>query len=82
MSFKLVFEFETIAELMDHVGHLANLEVMNNLVNKVEPKPEDNRGSHIKELHIKAKAYHLEHPEIKYHQCMRLISKKTDELPI
>jgi hypothetical protein len=76
MSFKLIFEFDTIEELMLHVSHMADLEIMNRLVKLPDPPVlEDNRGKHISNLHQRTKQYQLEHPDILYHNCMRIVSK-------
>lgn len=54
---KLIFECDTIEELMLHVSHTANLEIMNRLVKLPEPPLlYDKRDSH---LHEKPKQYQL-----------------------
>ena len=78
MSSKLVFEFDTVEDLMRHVSNMADLEIMKRLIDRPDPKLDDNRGKHIYNLHEKAKKYHTEHPEVKYHQCMKIVSKLTE----
>jgi hypothetical protein len=81
MSYKLIFEFNSKQELFEHINHMCDLEIMDSLVKQKENPIFDNRGSHIKNLHEKTKQYQLEHPEIKYHQAMKLVSK-LDKQPI
>ena len=76
---KLIFEFDNNNDLLKHVNHLSELEKIHDLINKPEPLLFDNRGKHIKNLHEQTKLYQLEHPEIKYHDCMREITKLNKE---
>lgn len=75
MSSKLVFEFDSVEELLKHVSHLSELETIKKLVNKPDKKEHDQRGAHITGLHEQAKIYHNEHPEIRYHECIKIVSK-------
>jgi hypothetical protein len=33
------------------------------------------RGEAVRQLHIKAKQYKIDHPEIDYKQCLKMINK-------
>jgi hypothetical protein len=79
MSCKLTFEFDTTEELLRHVAHLADLEIIKLLIDKPEKKEHDLRGAHIADLHKRAKEYHALHPEVKYHKALSIVSKLNDE---
>ena len=76
---KLIFEFDNNNDLLKHVSHLSELEKIHELINKPEAPLFDNRGKHIKDLHVKSKSYQLEHPDILYHNCMKIVSKINKE---
>ena len=45
----------------------------------IKPKKEDDkRGQNVKQLHINAKEYKLNNPDIKYKDCLRLANVKEN----
>ena len=55
----------------------------NNNVNETEKikkpkKSDDKRGLNVKQLHINAKKYQEEHPEISYRQALKLGNSKEE----
>ena len=72
--FSLTINFNTLLELQEFLNKEKGKEEQIKI--KKEKKEGDKRGSNVKELHIKAKAYHLEHPEIKYKECLKLANIK------
>ena len=48
---------------------------------KTIPKPKkenDRRGQNVKQLHINAKEYKINNPEIKYKECLKLANVKQN----
>jgi hypothetical protein len=44
---------------------------------KIKIKKEgDRRGQNVKQLHQKAKQYQIEHPDIKYKECLKIANIK------
>jgi hypothetical protein len=74
--FDLILKFTNLIDLQDF------LKVYNKLQNKKiktytvdENIKATGRGEAVRQLHIKAKQYKIEHPEINYKECLKLINK-------
>ena len=74
----LKYEFENNEELYQFVANISEYE--NYKLRKSFKKELDNRGCHMKELHNKARLYYIEHPEINYKKCLKIVSKDEKEL--
>lgn len=75
--FDLILKFTNLIDLQDF------LKVYNKLQNKKiktynvdeNSKSSNGRGEAVRQLHIKAKQYKIEHPEVNYKECLKLVNK-------
>ena len=64
-EYEVIFKFNDIKKLNEFMEWVGKFD------NKPEQKVEK-RGSKTSELHRLAKQFHQEHPQYKYHDCMKL----------
>ena len=76
-KYSLTINFESLDELSDFIT------TYNKIYNKAEQKiiktSNDKRGSKTVGLHLRAKQYRLEHPELSYRQCLIEVSKQQEQ---
>jgi hypothetical protein len=75
-KYSLTIDFESLDELSDFIT------TYNKIYNKAEQKiiktSNDKRGSKTVGLHLRAKQYRVEHPELSYRQCLIEVSKQQE----
>ena len=74
--FSLTTNFNTLLELENFIKEKNKEEQQIKI--KKEKKEGDRRGANVKELHQRAKLYHLENPETPYKQCLKLANIKKN----
>ena len=76
-KYSLMINFETLEELTEFIT------MYNKINQKTEQKviktSNDKRGSKTVGLHVKAKIYRTNHPELSYRQCLIHVSKQEQE---
>jgi len=75
--FDLILKFTSLIDLQDFLksyNKLQNKKIKTQSVNDENTTPSV-RGQAVRELHIKAKKYKIDHPEIDYKQCLKMINK-------
>jgi hypothetical protein len=76
-KYSLTINFESLEELSDFIT------TYNKIYNKAEQKiiktSNDKRGSKTVELHLRAKKYRAERPELSYRQCLIEVSKQQEQ---
>ena len=76
-KYSWTINFESLDELSDFIT------TYNKIYNKAEQKiiktSNDKRGSKTVGLHLRAKQYRLEHPELSYRQCLIEVSKQQEQ---
>jgi hypothetical protein len=76
-KYSLIINFESLDELVEFTT------TYNKIYNKAEQKiiktSNDKRGSKTIGLHLRAKQYRLEHPELSYRQCLIEVSKQQEQ---
>ena len=76
-KYSLTINFESLDELSDFIT------TYNKIYNKAEQKiiktSNDKRGSKTVGLHLRAKQYRTEHPELSYRQCLIEVSKQQEQ---
>ena len=75
--FDLILKFTNLIDLQDFLKSYNKLQ---NKKMKTQPVNDENttpsvRGEAVRQLHIKAKQYKIDHPEINYKECLKLINK-------
>ena len=75
--FDLILKFTNLIDLQDFLKSYNKLQ---NKKMKTQPVNDENttpsvRGEAVRQLHIKAKQYKIDHPEIDYKQCLKMINK-------
>ncbi len=74
--FDLILKFTNLIDLQDFLklyNKLHNKKIKTHAVDE-NSKP-SGRGEAVRQLHIKAKQYKIEHPEINYKECLKLVNK-------
>ena len=76
--FDLILKFSNLIELQEFLKAYNKFQnkKMKTQTEKDENTPSSARGEAVKQLHIKAKIYKLEHPEVNYKECLKLINSK------
>jgi hypothetical protein len=75
--FDLILKFTSLIDLQDFLksyNKLQNKKMKTQTVNDENTQPSA-RGEAVRQLHIKAKQYKIDHPEIDYKQCLKMINK-------
>ena len=76
-KYSFTINFESLDELSDFIT------TYNKIYNKAEQKiiktSHDKRGSKTVGLHLRAKQYRTEHPELSYRQCLIEVSKQQEQ---
>ena len=76
-KYSLIINFESLDELVEFTT------TYNKIYNKAEQKriktSNDKRGSKTIGLHLRAKQYRAEHPELSYRQCLIEVSKQQEQ---
>ena len=75
--FDLILKFTNLIDLQDFLKSYNKLQ---NKKMKTQPVNDENttpsvRGQAVRELHQKAKLFKIDHPEINYKECLKLINK-------
>lgn len=73
----LNIQFNNLEEMRNFLESNSNKE---NIKIKKEKKVGDKRGANIKQLHQKAKEYHLLHPNESYKNCLKLCNINNTEI--
>ena len=75
--FDLILKFTNLIDLQDFLkvyNKLQNKKMKTQTVNDENTTPSV-RGEAVRQLHIKAKQYKIDHNDIPYKQCLKLINK-------
>ena len=76
-KYSLIINFESLDEKVEFTT------TYNKIYNKAEQKiiktSNDKRGSKTVGLHLRAKQYRAEHPELSYRQCLIEVSKQQEQ---
>jgi len=75
--FDLILKFTNLIDLQDF---LKSYQKSQDKKIKIKTVNDENtqssaRGDAVRQLHIKAKQYKMDHPEIDYKQCLKMINK-------
>jgi hypothetical protein len=82
MIFTLNIHFTTEEELKDFIAGIHSPPPITEITETAAPttkqpkKENDRRGKHMQVLHQQAKEYHVQHPDVPYRECFKLINKK------
>lgn len=75
--FDLILKFTNLIDLQDFLKlyqKSQNKKMKTQTVNDENTTPSV-RGEAVRQLHIKAKEYKINHPEINYKECLKLVNK-------
>ena len=75
--FDLIIKFTNLIDLQDFLKSYNKLQNKKNKIHSIndENTTSSVRGEAVRQLHIKAKKYKIDHPEIDYKQCLKMINK-------
>jgi hypothetical protein len=75
--FDLIIKFTNLIDLQDFLKSYNKLQNKKNKIHSIndENTTPSARGEAVRQLHIKAKQYKIDHPEIDYKQCLKMINK-------
>ena len=73
----LVINFSSLEEIDDWIENWREYQLWK--IKKMMKKEFENRGLHMKSLHVEAKKYHQDHPELSYKEALKEISKIKKE---
>ena len=72
---RITLSFETIDQLSEFIKLIQEQKPV-----KKEKNPDEKRGKSTKQVHLRAKEYHSEHPDISYKECLKVLSKENKNI--
>ena len=72
--FDLILKFTNLIDLQDFLK--SYIKIQNKKLKTVTPDENSTRRQVVRELHMRAKQYKIEHPEVNYKDALKLINNK------